>query len=320
MAVMYRNKLSGSTDGKNILHYDATGTNDIPTVIHTAVSGTTNYDEIWLWARPGDSNLSGGISCIVEFGHDTAPIALGNNPVYTCASPPGTILGTDPIATIINSNVITVTHVAHGISALPGVTASIIFSACPTVNGIPIIGSQILFSSRVDANRYALEVYDEGFAPLNATSTGSGGGSSVTLELKSAPIITHTAHGIPSFSPGTGRYEESVTLAGSTDVNGITAAEINTTHQIFPSDADHYIIAPASYGTSNGNGGGSGVTAVVNNTQYDNSFRVSLYKNLGWKNILSGQILNNGATVRTRLDAGVDNKILFQGFVNEIRG
>lgn len=42
-----KDKLSGSTDGKLI---EITGTNSAgAVVIHTAVSGTTNFDEIYIW-------------------------------------------------------------------------------------------------------------------------------------------------------------------------------------------------------------------------------------------------------------------------------
>lgn len=48
MAVFYRNKLSGSTDGKGILI--SAITSGTANLIHTAVSGTTNWDKIYLWA------------------------------------------------------------------------------------------------------------------------------------------------------------------------------------------------------------------------------------------------------------------------------
>lgn len=62
MATYTKSKLSGSTDGKPIV-VAATGTPG--TLIHTAVAGTTNYDEIWLWL----TNVSGGdVLCTVEYG------------------------------------------------------------------------------------------------------------------------------------------------------------------------------------------------------------------------------------------------------------
>lgn len=62
MATYTKNKLSGSTDGKPIV-IAATGTPG--TLIHTAVAGTTNYDEVWLWL----ANVGGGdVLCTIEYG------------------------------------------------------------------------------------------------------------------------------------------------------------------------------------------------------------------------------------------------------------
>lgn len=47
MATFSKKLLSGSTNGKNI---KVAATSSPGTTIHTAVSGTTNLDEIWLWA------------------------------------------------------------------------------------------------------------------------------------------------------------------------------------------------------------------------------------------------------------------------------
>jgi len=46
--IISKGKLSGSTDGKaiKITGSDTAGA----VVVHTAVAGTTNFDEIWLWA------------------------------------------------------------------------------------------------------------------------------------------------------------------------------------------------------------------------------------------------------------------------------
>ena len=47
MATFTKRKLSASTDGRGIT---VTGTTATGTIIHTAVSGTTNFDEVWVWA------------------------------------------------------------------------------------------------------------------------------------------------------------------------------------------------------------------------------------------------------------------------------
>ena len=48
MATFTKRKFSASTDGRGIT---VTGTSATGTLIHTSVSGTTNFDEVWLWAH-----------------------------------------------------------------------------------------------------------------------------------------------------------------------------------------------------------------------------------------------------------------------------
>ncbi|MEN6480909.1 MAG: hypothetical protein ABFD29_01850 [Anaerolineaceae bacterium] len=62
MATYTKQKLSGSTDGKPI---SITATSTPGTVIHTAVAGTSNFDEIWLWAQ---NNGTTDVLLTVEFG------------------------------------------------------------------------------------------------------------------------------------------------------------------------------------------------------------------------------------------------------------
>jgi len=58
--------LSGSTDGK-LIQVTATGTPG--TVIHTAVTGTTQLDRIWLYAV---NNHTAAVELEIEFGDATA--------------------------------------------------------------------------------------------------------------------------------------------------------------------------------------------------------------------------------------------------------
>ena len=51
MSTFTKAKLSGSTDGRAIL---VVPTSTPGTLIHTAVSGTINFDEIWLFAQNND--------------------------------------------------------------------------------------------------------------------------------------------------------------------------------------------------------------------------------------------------------------------------
>lgn len=66
MATMSKVLLSGSTQGKGVL-VAATATTG--TTIHTAIAGTSDIDEIWLYAV----NLStSAVKCTLEWGTTTA--------------------------------------------------------------------------------------------------------------------------------------------------------------------------------------------------------------------------------------------------------
>ena len=67
MATYSKELLSGSTQGKGIL-VAATGT--AGTLIHTAVAGTTDLDEIWLYAV---NTHSADIKLTLEWGEATEP-------------------------------------------------------------------------------------------------------------------------------------------------------------------------------------------------------------------------------------------------------
>ena len=67
MATMTRNKLSGSTNGKSV-KIAATATPG--TTVHTAVSGTSSWDEVYCWF----TNTSGSaVNITIEFGGTTDP-------------------------------------------------------------------------------------------------------------------------------------------------------------------------------------------------------------------------------------------------------
>ena len=67
MATYAKNKLSGSTNGRMI---KVVATATAGTTIHTAVSGTTSWDEIWLYAVNSDTTDR---KLTIEFGGTTAP-------------------------------------------------------------------------------------------------------------------------------------------------------------------------------------------------------------------------------------------------------
>jgi len=67
MATYSKELLSGSTQGKGIL---VAATATAGTLIHTAVSGTTDLDEIWLY---GVNTHSADIKLTLEWGEATEP-------------------------------------------------------------------------------------------------------------------------------------------------------------------------------------------------------------------------------------------------------
>ena len=62
-----KNKLSASTNGKGIL---VVATASTGTTIHTAVSGTTSFDEIWIYAYNGHTAT---VILTLEWGETTVP-------------------------------------------------------------------------------------------------------------------------------------------------------------------------------------------------------------------------------------------------------
>jgi len=67
MAAITKVLLSGSTNGKAI---KVVQTASAGTTIHTAVSGATDLDEIWLWAQ---NSSAGDVKLTLEWGEATAP-------------------------------------------------------------------------------------------------------------------------------------------------------------------------------------------------------------------------------------------------------
>ena len=67
MATFSKRLLSGSTDGKAI---KVVQTATAGTTIHTAVSGTTNLDEIWLYAV---NSSASAVKLTLEWGQADAP-------------------------------------------------------------------------------------------------------------------------------------------------------------------------------------------------------------------------------------------------------
>ena len=90
MATVTRRALSGSTNGRGI---KVTGTTIAAAVtVHTAVAGTTDFDEIWVWAH----NISSrSVRLTTAFGGTTIPddlIVTTLRPRELTLSCPGLVL------------------------------------------------------------------------------------------------------------------------------------------------------------------------------------------------------------------------------------
>jgi len=67
MATITKQKLSGGTNGRNVL-VAATATPG--TLVHTATAVALELDEVWLWA---DNSSATDVKLTIEFGGTTAP-------------------------------------------------------------------------------------------------------------------------------------------------------------------------------------------------------------------------------------------------------
>jgi hypothetical protein len=67
MATFTKSLLSGSTNGKGVV---VVATATTGTTVHTAVSGTTSFDEVWLYAH---NTSASSVKLTLEWGETTAP-------------------------------------------------------------------------------------------------------------------------------------------------------------------------------------------------------------------------------------------------------
>lgn len=86
MATFTKALLSGSTNGKGI---KVVQTATAGTLIHTAVTGTSSFDEIWLYAYNGHTTT---VTLTIEFGEATVP---DGNIVITLPNKAGRLLVVD---------------------------------------------------------------------------------------------------------------------------------------------------------------------------------------------------------------------------------
>lgn len=65
--IVAKDDLSGSTNGTGIL---VVATATPGTLVHTAVTGTTSFDEVWLWVH---NTHTGAVALTLEYGGVTDP-------------------------------------------------------------------------------------------------------------------------------------------------------------------------------------------------------------------------------------------------------
>ena len=117
MATFTKTLLSGSTNGKAI---KVVATATAGTTIHTAVSGTSSLDEIWLYAHNSSAST---VKLTLEWGEATAPagnieINIGAEGTGLVLVAPGILLQNSLVvkAFAATANVVTLTGYANRIS------------------------------------------------------------------------------------------------------------------------------------------------------------------------------------------------------------
>jgi hypothetical protein len=117
MATFTKRLLSGSTDGKAI---KVVQTATAGTTIHTAVSGTSSLDEVWLYAH---NSSSAAVKLTLEWGEATAPdghieINIGAEGTGLVLIAPGLLLQNSLVIKAFagTANVVTITGYVNRIS------------------------------------------------------------------------------------------------------------------------------------------------------------------------------------------------------------
>lgn len=172
------------------------------------------------------------------------PLVVTTTPIANSISTNYKTLGSNPIATTLNSNVITIIDVGTKVRSGDSVT----LSGATSTNGIP--------NTEINATHFVRTQTINGytvFCTSLATSAGNGGGASVIQKTKII-TIAQTAHG---FLEG-GR----VKLLAATDVGGVLAAAINIEQIIRNVSVNAYDIYTADTATSSVSGGGGADTTV----------------------------------------------------------
>ena len=115
MATFSKSALSGSTNGRPI---KVVATATAGTLIHTAVSGTTNFDEVWIYATNDNASA---VDLTIEWGGVTDPDDLiqmsipSKSGLYLIA--PGLVLQNSLVIRAFagTANVITITGFVNNI-------------------------------------------------------------------------------------------------------------------------------------------------------------------------------------------------------------
>jgi hypothetical protein len=117
MATFTKQLLSGSTNGKAI---KVVQTGTAGTTIHTAVSGTSSLDEVWLYAH---NSSSAAVKLTLEWGEATAPdghieINIGAEGTGLVLIAPGLLLQNSLVIKAFagTANVVTITGYVNRIS------------------------------------------------------------------------------------------------------------------------------------------------------------------------------------------------------------
>lgn len=117
MATFTKTLLSGSTNGKAI---KVAATATAGTTIHTAVSGTSSLDEVWLYAH---NSSASAVKLTLEWGEATAPdgnieINIGAEGTGLVLIAPGILLQNSLVikAFAATTNVVTITGYVNRIA------------------------------------------------------------------------------------------------------------------------------------------------------------------------------------------------------------
>lgn len=231
-------------------------------------------DRIMLWGVQGMSQIN---DAIYKVGPDPTATTFKLYSNVLPSSPVGTpaTLGSNPLATVALSRVVTVTAPAHG--AARGDFVQISGVANP-IGGVAIGGSYEIISV-LNANSYTI------YSNVAATSTATGGGSAVKAAYALAAPIDTTAFGtfvsgmvtgsLPTnpFSTASGQAGVTVSHTGHSGVvngvasfSGATAVGGLTLNGSYPIiqviNANSYVIEAPTTASSTASGGGAAVSVA----------------------------------------------------------